>query len=737
MLQILFGHRCVFVSLAGNTLAQTPAPNIVFILVDDMVWNGPACYGSDLHETPNIDRLASEGVRFTQAYSASPVCSPTRASMTTGKHPARLHMTTWHESAVSRLTDPGTEKLAEPLTEPSLGLEYVTLAEALHTAGYQTAHVGKWHLGDAERYPEAQGFDVNIGGTLWGAPATYWYPYQSERKTDAGTLEHRYVPGLSFGAEGDYLTDRLTTEALHLLDKMQGKPFFLNLCYHNPHTPIEGKPELVAYYEQKRRDGMTHTNAHYAAMVHSLDQNVGRLLQKLDELGLAKNTVVLFLRSRQRRLRSGAPGRAGDKQRAPALGEGLPLRRRHSRAFHRALARVTPRGVTCDTPVVSTDCYPTLLEAASLSAEAVKCGVLDGVSLRPLLAHPDQPLSRDALFWHYPHYYFNTGPVTAMRWQAWKLLEYYEDGRLELYNLNDDLEEQTDLAGVHPGTREGDAHPSSAVAAGAQRPAARAQQRGGTTSRESEAIVCSSPDFEQPCFWIGGRRRCVCPGEHHAKTSTPAGHRRAAARFGSAPEHAGPITPALPVADTPFMEHVRGTLTGEEEAAFGEKAPASSLKGVDAVITTSFVTQGGLAWLGTDDGLYFGADGAFQRHPSYGVAGPLSNRIAGLAADTRGVLWVATPAGPSARDAAGAWRLFRGREGLPWEELTAIAIDATDRIWLGSTRGLIQYRPYETGRQWYYRAGEAPFARRSCDPRGTERRWPHGLCAHGEGLGED
>ncbi|MBI2424581.1 MAG: hypothetical protein HYV27_17245 [Candidatus Hydrogenedentes bacterium] len=166
------------------------------------------------------------------------------------------------------------------------------------------------------------------------------------------------------------------------------------------------------------------------------------------------------------------------------------------------------------------------------------------------------------------------------------------------------------------------------------------------------------------------------------------------------------LPPALPVADTPFMEHVRGALTGEEEAALGEKAPVSSPKGVDAVITTAIVTQGGLAWLGTEDGLYFGADGSFQRHPSYGVAGPLSNRIAGLAADTRGVLWVATPAGLSARDAAGAWRLLRGRDGLPWEELTAIAIDTTDRIWLGSTRGLIQYRPYEPGRQWFYRAGE-------------------------------
>ncbi|MBI2424580.1 MAG: sulfatase [Candidatus Hydrogenedentes bacterium] len=449
MVQIVLGMLVFLCLLAGNALAQSPAPNILFILVDDMGWNGPACYGSDLHETPNIDRLATEGVRFTQAYSASPVCSPARASILTGKHPARLHMTTWHESAVSRLSDPGTEKLAEPLTEPSLGLEYVTLAEALHTAGYQTAHVGKWHLGDAEHYPEAQGFDVNIGGTLWGAPATYWYPYQSERKTGAGILEHRYMPGLPFGVEGEYLTDRLTTEALHLLDKMQGKPFFLNLCYHNPHTPIEGKPELVAYYEQKRRDGMTHTNARYAAMVHSLDQNVGRLLQKLDELGVADNTMVIFVSDN---------GGFDQVRQGEQVTNNAPLRSGKGSLYEGGIRvpfivrwpGVTPRGVTCDTPVLSTDFYPTLLDAAAVDAATVSCGVLDGVSLRPLLAHPEQPLSRDALFWHYPHYYFNTGPVTAMRWQEWKLLEYYEDGHLELYNLKDDLEERTDLAGVQP-----------------------------------------------------------------------------------------------------------------------------------------------------------------------------------------------------------------------------------------------------------------------------------------------
>ena len=419
--------------------------NTLLIIADDMGWTGPACYGSQLHETPNIDRLAREGVRFTQAYSASPVCSPTRASIMSGKHPARLNLTVWHEAAVSRRTDPGDKPLAPPITEASLALEYRTVAEVLRDAGYQTAHVGKWHLGDAEHYPETQGFDVNVGGTLWGAPFTYWYPYHGERVTSAGNREHRYVPSLPFGEEGEFLTDRLTNEALALLDRMHGKPFFLQMAYHAPHTPIEGKPELVAYYKKKIAEGMNHTNARYAALVHCLDQNVGRLLAKLEELGAAEDTLVIFFSD------NGGFDQVRDDE---LVTSNSPLRSGKGSLYEGGIRvplivkwpGVSKAAAECDAPAISMDLYPTILEAAGVNVDESGAGALDGVSLRPALEHPTEGLARETLFWHYPHYYFTTTPVTAVRDGDWKLLEYYEDGHVELYNLAADLGESKDLA---------------------------------------------------------------------------------------------------------------------------------------------------------------------------------------------------------------------------------------------------------------------------------------------------
>lgn len=451
--EFLGGSVCVAGAvLAGDVLAESgetkPPPNVVFILADDMGWTGPACYGSDLHETPNIDRLAQQGMRFTQAYSASPVCTPTRASIMTGKHPARLHMTIWHEAAVSRRESAGDKPLAPPLAEASLALEHTTMAEMFQAAGYQTAHIGKWHLGDAGYYPETQGFDVNIGGGFYGAPITYWYPYKGERTTGEGTREHRYVPGLPFGETGEYLTDRLTDEALTVLDRVHTSPFFLHMAYHNPHTPIEGKPELVAHYEQKIHEGMDHHNARYAAMVHSLDENIGRLLQKLEDLGVAGNTLVIFFSDNGgfdqvrdgKQVTSNAPLRSG-KGSVYEGGIRVPL-------IVKWPGR-TPANTRCETPVISTDFYPTLLEI--LGREHTPAGdPIDGVSLAPLLQDPAVALDRETLHWHYPHYYFNTGPVSAIREGDWKLLEYFEEGNLELYNLKEDLAESNDLAAQYP-----------------------------------------------------------------------------------------------------------------------------------------------------------------------------------------------------------------------------------------------------------------------------------------------
>ena len=431
-----------------RAFAESQKPNIILFLADDMGWTAPACCGSDLHETPNIDRLAREGTRFSCAYTPSPVCTPTRAAIMTGKHPARLNMTIWRESAVSRLTSEGKEKLIPPVTETDLALDYVTLAETLREQGYHTLHVGKWHLGDAGHYPETQGFDTNIGGTIYGAPKTYWYPYRGANKGSGGIKEYRYIPGLSPGKPGDYLTDRLTSDAIAAVEPLRHEPFFLQLAFHSPHTPIEGKPEFVEHYRSKIREGMTHQNAEYAAMVHALDQNVGRVLQKLDEWGIADNTLVIFTSDNGgydnvldgQQVTNNRPLRSGKG----SLYEGgvrVPLIMRYP--------NVAAANAVCDRPVVSMDFYATILELLGIQPSE-SLGVQDGLSLMPLLKDPLSKLERDTFYWHFPHYYFNTSPVSAIREGEWKLLEYFEDNHLELYNLTTDMGETSDLAKTDP-----------------------------------------------------------------------------------------------------------------------------------------------------------------------------------------------------------------------------------------------------------------------------------------------
>jgi arylsulfatase A-like enzyme len=432
---------------ADDLRAEANAPakplNVVFLLVDDLGWADLGCYGADLHETPNIDRFCRESLRFTQAYAAAPVCSPTRASIMTGKYPARLHMTVWYESSAN---PPRGRKLVPPITVGNMPHSEVTIAEVLHGAGYLTAHVGKWHLGDAAHYPQTQGFDVNIGGTFWGAPTTFFYPYSG-----TGTFgdEFRYVPHLEFGEPGEYLTDRLTDEAIRVLDHAGTGPFFLNMCWHTVHTPIEAKEPVVQRYADKLRPAMHHQNATYAAMVESLDENVGRILKKIDELGIADRTVV-FLTSdnggyinkyRGQTVTNNAPLRSGKG----SLWEGgvrVPL-----------LVRwpgVTPAGGVCTEPVVSTDFYPTILQMAGLKGDAKHNADMDGLSLVPLLKDPQVTLDRDAIYFHYPHYYPTTTPVSSVRARDWKLLEFHEDMHVELYNLREDPSEEKDLAADMP-----------------------------------------------------------------------------------------------------------------------------------------------------------------------------------------------------------------------------------------------------------------------------------------------
>ncbi|UCF14283.1 MAG: sulfatase [Phycisphaerales bacterium] len=438
------GSGAALLPCFSRTSEVAPQPNFVFILVDDLGWADVRCYGGDLHETPNIDRLARQGMRFTDAYAAAPVCSPTRASIMTGKYPARLHMTIWYESSAN---PPRGRKLIPPITQGNLPHDEVTIAEVLKKAGYFTAHVGKWHLGDAAHYPQTQGFDVNIGGTFWGAPYTFFYPYSGSGTRWDG--EFRYVPHLEFGDEGEYLTDRLTDEALRVIENAKDKPFFLNLCYHTVHTPIEGKPELIDHYRKKLKPGMHHRNCEYAAMVHSLDENVGRVLGRIDELGIADRTIVVFFSDN---------GGYINKYEGITVTDNYPLRSGKGSLYEGGTRAplilrwpgVTKAGSVCEQPVSSIDFYPTMLDMAGLEGDSKHNADVDGISLAPLLKNPQVTLKRRALYWHYPHYYPTTSPVSSIRMGDWKLLEYLEDGRLELYDLSKDIGEKNNLASKMP-----------------------------------------------------------------------------------------------------------------------------------------------------------------------------------------------------------------------------------------------------------------------------------------------
>lgn len=426
-----------------------PPPNVLLVLADDLGWTDLASYGSDLHETPHLDRLAREGVRFTQAYAPSPVCTPSRASLLTGLAPARLRMTVWSEGALS---PPTRHRLREAPSHPNLPHTHTTVATRLQGAGYLTALVGKWHLGNADHAPETHGFDVNIGGTHWGAPQSFFWPYRGRGRFGA---EFRYVPHLDFGQPGEYLTDRLTDEALRVIDHAarSRQPFFLLLAHHAPHTPIEAKEPDIAHFQARLRPGLIHRNPVYAAMIRSLDDSVGRLLAGLETRGLHTNTVVLFA--------SDNGGYLGtDRRQSIPVTTNAPLRSGKGTLYEGGLRvpllvrwpGVTPPGSTCRQPVLLTDLAPTLATLAGLPAPTDPPA--DGLDLSPLLRNPSRTLRRETLFFHYPHYYHAppSAPASALRSGPWKLIEHLEDQRLELYHLDDDPSETRDLAADHPAT---------------------------------------------------------------------------------------------------------------------------------------------------------------------------------------------------------------------------------------------------------------------------------------------
>ncbi len=406
-----------------------PPPNFLFILVDDMGWRDLGCYGSTFYETPNIDRFAKQAMRFTNAYAACPVCSPTRASILTGKYPARLHLTDW---IPGRKQWPSA-RLLTPAFRQELPLNEVTLAQALKPLGYTSASIGKWHLGGPAFYPDKHGFDLNVAGTDKGQPQSYFGPFD--------------LPNLKGGSKDDYLTDRLTVEAEKFLEVNRDRPFFLYLPEFAVHLPLQAKAGAIEHYASKARADNPQHHPVYAAMVASLDENVGRILKKLDELGLAERTIVFFM--------SDNGGLMYENRTSDAVTSNAPLRAGKGHLYEGGIREpmmirwpgVTKPGSTCDAAVISTDFFPTILEMAGAKADSKPAA--DGLSLTPLLR--GGAIQRDAIYWHYPHY-GNQGsaPSGAVRSGNHKLIEFYEDGRLELYNLAEDLRESHNLAQSNP-----------------------------------------------------------------------------------------------------------------------------------------------------------------------------------------------------------------------------------------------------------------------------------------------
>ena len=432
MMKTFYPFFSLWLCTLGIALCAAPQPNIVVIMADDLGWRDLHCYGNEQIDTPFLDQLAAEGMRFTDAYAAAPVCSPTRAAMMTGLAPARLRLTNHAPGNPDGFSLPGSD-LQEPETVRHLALSYTTIAERLSAAGYATGHVGKWHLsyvnprGSAqldqrELYPEKQGFDVNIGGNSSGGPPSYFSPYRN--------------PALKDGAAGEYLPSRLADEAMNFVRSNRGRPFFLNWWPYSVHYPMQAPAELIAKYRQRQevKDPV------YAAMIEGMDAAIGRFLKQLDEAGLRDNTLILF--------KSDNGGYSGDNR---------PLRGFKGTLYEGGLrvpwivrwpGRV-PAGSICATPVISTDCYPTLLEAAGV--QPVPGSTLDGRSLIPLFEQKPG-FDRDAIFFHYPNYAFHKKNRlgSAMRAGDFKLITYYDNGELELYRLSSDIGEEVNLSQQHP-----------------------------------------------------------------------------------------------------------------------------------------------------------------------------------------------------------------------------------------------------------------------------------------------
>lgn len=440
--QIAFG--CLLWFATHASAFSEGKPNVVVFLVDDLGQRDIGCYGSTFYETPNVDRLAKEGAKFTSGYAACPVCSPTRASLMTGMWPQRTGITDYIGAPLKpEGWKRNTKLLPAPYTD-RLSLETPTLAKAMKSAGYATFFAGKWHLGPEGWWPENQGFDINRGGIDKGGPYggnKYFSPYGNPRLKD--------------GPDGEHLPDRLASETSAFIRENKDKPFFAYLSFYSVHTPLMAREDLrLKYVEKRKRLGLeakwgreeprdvrlVQEHAVYAAMVEAMDQAVGKVLKTLDDLGLTEDTLVIFTSDN---------GGLSTSEGWPT--SNLPLRGGKGWLYEGGIRepflvrwpKVLAASREIDTPISSPDIFATMLDITS--SKPIANQIVDGQSLVPLLKGKVFP--ERALFWHYPHYGNQGGaPGAAIRKGKWKLIEWFEDTKVELYNLDDDLSETKDVA---------------------------------------------------------------------------------------------------------------------------------------------------------------------------------------------------------------------------------------------------------------------------------------------------
>lgn len=462
---VLFPVCCTTLLAACNLQKEVrTSPNVIFILADDLGWMDLGCYGSSFYETPHLDQLARDGVRFTNAYAACPVSSPTRVSIQTGRYPARVHVTDW----IPGKYDGNKAMMQEicPVLPPdynyNMPLKEVTIAEAMKEAGYKTIHIGKWHCCvDSLYYPEYQGYDVNIGGCHMGSPRGngYFVPYSN--------------PKLPDGPEGEYLTDRLGDECVQQIRNSKEAPFFINMDFYQVHTPLMAKEDKIKYFQEKAermgldtltafierpdwvnkqpfpaklyKERIVQSNAVYAAMIASMDENIGKIIQELKAQGLYENTIIMFMSDN---------GGLATSEGSPT--SNLPLKAGKGHMYEGGIREPflvywpghTQLGVTSDALVTSTDFYPTILDMAGIPLKPEQH--LDGKSFVAALKG-DATYDRGPVFWHYPHYPNQGGrPSGAIRSGNYKLIEYYDNGETELFDLSADIGEHHDLTKEQP-----------------------------------------------------------------------------------------------------------------------------------------------------------------------------------------------------------------------------------------------------------------------------------------------